>query len=756
MKQLRYTGEFQSRSGIVWRVDILQESAAAFPKSRPLEFPADSPLVIEWGREDKEKVICGSTATLKLLSPYDRAYQDLYTVEVGRIRLDIYRADELYWSGTLDSEFYEEPYERLRNYEVSLTFSDFGILDRLRYGLQGTQTIQAVVLHALQASGVHYTSLDDSSFVSSRLMSAGPFSITTDLSVRSDNFVDEDGQVASLYDVVEGALQPLALRMVQRFGKVYLYDLNALHRRETPERIVWEGDSQTMGTDRVANNVRVIFSPYSNATLLSDEISYRGEHLPDMTNLAAGVGNVDLLDYYSYKVNYNRDWDNNPTDFTIFLSDKSAGIRSIGEGCRFFYVQPVFGSGAEGAGVAYAFCTGGHGPLSSGWPQWRLHRGVPTASLSGNPEILTTYKSFLPDMGETDALRYFIRVTEEIMLDARYNPFTPPGEHNEGGNAQALRLCSSFVFIPVRITLYDDAGNPIMHYRNRHTAEGAEVGNLSYSKGVWVDGPDPGGDCWLEYYNPDNLATDAGIGGWKANRHCIGRPDGHHGRIGTKIYREFAKIPSGEYLPYPPRGGNIEVQIQSGVIGNGYGQWLAVDGFRSEREFGNTRSQWHDLEIYGKLRWCLYKAPKVEVVRRNIVLSPESLDDVEYSGVLDPAAREEISIDTTCGTALSPSPTARGIYLSSRTGQPVQKIYRDDYHDHPEQLLIGTLYSQFATRKTTLRGEANIHGGLHSYTDAHQPGKRFMLMSDAQDLIADTTEAEYCEFRPDEYTPKNL
>ena len=42
-------------------------------------------------------------------------------------------------------------------------------------------------------------------------------------------------------------------------------------------------------------------------------------------------------------------------------------------------------------------------------------------------------------------------------------------------------------------------------------------------------------------------------------------------------------------------------------------------------------------------------------------------------------------------------------------------------------------------------------GGLHSYTERNQGGKRFMLKGETQDVITDCTEAEYCEFRPDEY-----
>ena len=301
------------------------------------------------------------------------------------------------------------------------------------------------------------------------------------------------------------------------------------------------------------------------------------------------------------------------------------------------------------------------------------------------------------------------------------------------------------MFIPAKITLYDAEGNALYHYRNLDAAQDATKGHLGYSRGKWVSGADPGGDCWLEYYNPNDLKEDAGIMGWKANRHCIGRPDGGGGRIGTEIYDSFKKMDEGEYMPYPPAAGYLEVQIQSGVLGYDYGKFVDYCAF------GSTESWWDKKGIYGLLRWCLYKAPKVDVVNNNLVFNDAELEDVEYSGYINKAAKEEISIDTICGTAALVCPTAKGIYHRTSNGQQLQELQRAGRTDHPEKLLIGTLYSQYAERKTTLSGEAVIDGGLHYYTEANQAGKRFMLMADTQDVITDCTDAEFCEFRPDEY-----
>lgn len=81
------------------------------------------------------------------------------------------------------------------------------------------------------------------------------------LAVRSENFYDEDAEPSTLKEVIEGIMQPLALRMIQRNGKVYVYDLNGLYSLAPSRAIEWDGDSQTMGVDKVANNVKVSFPP---------------------------------------------------------------------------------------------------------------------------------------------------------------------------------------------------------------------------------------------------------------------------------------------------------------------------------------------------------------------------------------------------------------------------------------------------------------------------------------------------------------
>ena len=134
------------------------------------------------------------------------------------------------------------------------------------------------------------------------------------------------------------------------------------------------------------------------------------------------------------------------------------------------------------------------------------------------------------------------------------------------------------------------------------------------------------------------------------------------------------------------------------------------------------------------------------------MLTDAKLDDIEYTGIINEDAKEDIEIDTICGTADTQHPAARGMYINTSTGLQVMQLKRNDRVETAEQLLIGTLYSKYADRRTKLSGTASlISGGLRIYTEAMQSNKKFILLSDIQNAATDESEITIVELRPDEY-----
>ena len=83
---------------------------------------------------------------------------------------------------------------------------------------------------------------------------------------------------------------------------------------------------------------------------------------------------------------------------------------------------------------------------------------------------------------------------------------------------------------------------------------------------------------------------------------------------------------------------------------------------------------------------------------------------------------------------------ARGVIL--RNGKSIEELYAEREK----------LYSQYAERRTTLSGEAQLPtGGVKAYTEQNQGDKLFLMQGEVMDTIADTSEVTIVELRPDEY-----
>ena len=780
---LRYAGEFLSINGIKWRCEILQESNYVFDPG-VLDFPKVEPLVIEWQDSPKEKSVCGSSAVLTVNSPGDRTYIDLYSVKPGQIRLDVFREDILYWSGCLDPEFYSEPYDRADNYDVSLTFSDFGILDRIPYDLTGRHTLLDIVSRALECSAIEYTGLDET-MISSAFTDGTPVTLET-LSIPSENFIDEDGVAMSYRKAVEGILQPLGLRMVQKAGTVFIYDLNGLCTKNKGVReISWE-NSSSLGTDCVYNDIKITFSPYASADVIKGELDYGDTYGTEWTNLtsdSSGVNHyngsvpagVQAPTCYSYYVDYDEshkigtNWDYNLIDFTIFLSyddQKCKGLAEIGASNSYFKLVPVLG-GSEAEGVVGGFYTGGHGGLSTGWPK---RKGM-SPTVHNQSMAMKSVRTYLPLMSETERKGNMLHILQEILFDPRYNPFTDSGDGNEGDNYEMVKSYAQFCFVPVDIVIYDEAGTALCHYSNKWLTENGQPGSsvrataeeTHAGRWGWKDGESSFGEAWLAYYDHEDLVSGSGVLGWKANRQSFGKPwtdsDDKEGKrtysytdptTGAAkafwMYDSFRKIQDGQFIPYPPYGGYLEIRVYNGV-------WAFDD---TDRFNADASGKFKDKGLYEKIRWQLYKLPRVSVVKTTLTLDAAEMDDVEYSGVLNVDAKEDLEISTICGTSNLSCPTARGIYIRTSDGLHLKELVRAGRADHPEHLLIGTLYSQYAARMTILQGDAFFDSdGLNLYRDPAQDADcRFMIKAEEQDIIEDISEVTFVEVRPDEFIGK--
>ena len=813
MMYKRYSGEFAGTDGTLWRVEIHEDSETAFSTVGELSFPYDEPLLIEWEKRAKEEVIQGSSATLKLISPGDRTYVDLYSVKPCAVRLDVYRAGALYWRGTLDTELYEEPYESARGYTVSLTFSDFGVLARRKLYGHEVQSLRSILERALEAAGLAGMEIYDG-YISSRVVPAarlvpetnGPTGASSqaeaglldELYVSGDNFYDEDGEAITAEEVVEGVLQPLALRMIQCGGLVYVYDLNGLHAGAEKVMLEWAGATQTLGTDRVYNNVRVKWSPYVRTGNLLEADCWTAAVDAGLTDfgpeyiLDGGRPSADgKCRYTTYHYTTDSDVWGDETDagFTLWTSRTGKNADLTDERVRYFKVVPQNG-GTECEGVAVMYtAVGMYGDSSDksmvlgcmGVMPDELHAGTPKGVLFKTRLVpVTNGPTGADSQAAAGALPVdeglYVKVTAELLLDARSNPFETAGEWMEGARERTYQeqwnRYGNFVYVPVCVK-WKDASGKTWCWDNRQEVQAkapAKLKSLGSTLGEWKEYTEsdgkPGVWGYLAYYSGSDRENTAGVAnGWAKNRPGI---NPHSGQVTTQLSKC-----EGAYVPCPAGGGELWVEVLCGG-------WTAADqGCDFDKTYHSTNCGfWDEYESAGrwKIRHVWMKLPEVEMVRARAF--DEALDDsdITYSAELEPEAEEALEIETICGSAAGGVPGARGVYLTAE-GAQVTEITRGGYTGQIEELLIGTLYSQYARRHTTLSGRllAGSHaGGLCVYFDrcmtdtglvpatngptgANQqvmPAygyKAFVMSSSAEDVRAGTTEIEVTEFTLDEY-----
>lgn len=696
-KNLRYKGGFYSKANVLYDVELWQEGYEGDVQTVAF---CSQPLEIEWPETDKLEPVQGSRATLQLYSDTDRQFVDLYTIRAGSIRLDVYRAKELYWSGTLDPELYEEPFAFNEGYGVTLTFADMAVLERQKWNRGGFMTIRELLEYLLHEAGIRYTAVEES--VSTKLGEFHTDRLLDAVSVQTENFYDEDGEPMTNREVLDETLRPFALRLIQKEGKVVVYDLNSLHTTLDAETVHWEADDAVLGVDKVYNNVRVAFSPYERTNLLNGEVESKkvgsGRTVTVWLNTSAAA---------------------DEKGFTIHLSDTGKGLE-INPKARFYTVEPIY-SGSEEMGVAWTVqsCRPG-GDYTS-------HLNMPS-EVTGEMLFKVPRLAYVANTGYTDRQNHLLKLTMQMLFDPRYNPFEQASGDNEERHWDDQANWANYAYVPFLLTLKDADGNALYHWENKSVVDKKTF--VRQGNCAWVAGAGAWGDAWMCWYK-GNRQNESGLGGWEGNKQVIG-----YYRKGLPA--SFDKMDKGEYVDMPPVSGWLELQVGTGVPAYDY----------------KSKSDWQiKPELYRQCRWLLYKNPALDLTDR--YGKKVASEDVVHSAWLNPDAKEGLEIDTVLGTLRQSSPTALGQFFRSSDKSVLGQFFRGGSSDLLERLLIGTVYSNYADRHSVLSGTVRLLPSFGIYTDTHEPGK-YLLLAETQRLRDDESEIKMVQFNNDNYQGVNF
>lgn len=723
---VRYRGSFLSKDGVAWRVDILQEGYGGLQPGE-LDFPTDSPLEIEWDETDKLDPVQGSCATINIISNRDRQFIDMYTVQVGEIIVEIYRNGSLYWTGYLDPELYEEPYSYTNGYDVQLTFSDFACLDRFDWARTGSMSIQAMITYCLGLCGLN--GLQIQKFISTKIHYYSDAPITLEeIYVNQENFYDEDGESKTAREVLEAILKPFALRIIQKAGKIFIYDLNALFGQSASEMEWGFSDDAVLGVDKVYNNVKLTFSPYGDAEMMKGTV----EEDPSQT---AENGTLIRQNYHTN--NYGQL--DALEGFRLHYDETHESNMEISGGAKFFQINSVY-SGQDETGVIASFKQGNAAVAEEDGASSLVRQRIITPRDCGTialgnvntSTIITCPRAFLGYVSFR-RMDYRLRINLSLLFDVRYNPFEPEGDYNDNaawynglfnwskhdGPFQNMQDWCNFGYIPIKLTLEDEAGNALYHFENRSILDSNDC---KQTGARWVAGPGSWGQAYLCYYDFEDRKSKSGFGGWKTNKQIIGyyRDD---------LPEKWKSIDDGEYIDLPQVGGYLRLEIGSGI-----------HQFDYKREV---------KDIYKFVRWVAYKEPSITLCKKNY--KEAETEDIEDMAWLDRSAKEELEIETILGTLPQNYgvPNAKG-QLFDANNQAYSQFSRAGIEGRLERLLIGTIYSQYATRHDTLSGTAKLMPSFGIYTERATAGK-FMLLSEVQKCREDESVIKMAVLTEEEY-----
>ena len=696
MKYLRYYSEFYDTTQVLWRIEILQEATTAFTPEE-ITLHGEEPLVIDWKTIEKSDSVMGSAATILLNSDSDRQFIDMYQVEVGAVRLDVFRNGQLYWSGTLDTELYEEPYSYEKNYDVEITFSDFAILDRKDCNLSGFKTIRQVLDACLDATGIQYGELVQ--HISTSRNGITPENLLANELIISDNFYDEDGEPMSYMEILTGILKPYDLHIRQKAGKIYLWDWNALNDVAS-EEIVWDSDDAIMSVDAVYNKIKINFSPYQITDIIASEIKKKSYEASSQ----------------DFTVYFDKDPSDSLQGFKINYGTTASGLNLLNNRAKFYHVIPL-ASGEESFGIAWTIDIGYFSGLSFGGYSRKLN--APTSQITDGALFSCPERPWITYRGGANT-KCFLKLSVDLLFDPRYNPFESASDKNEQGNVNSQNLRAGFAYVPFLLTIKDANGNAIAHYENK----GIKNSTSRRSTGTWAAGAGTWGDAWLCWYDENDRKKTSGLNGFVTNKRCIGITT-------AELPKSFTHNNEGERIPVPQYDGWLELVFGTGVV-----------VYDNNREIKSVN--------YDNCHWVLYKNPKIELIDNY----GNSIDkeDIEIKAWLNRSAKEELSIDTIFGTTKRDITMAKGFIMDKTTGVIMEGDYSRNGRSNKtlEELLIGTMYSQYASRHTKLSGTVLATTSFSTYTD-RASNELFALMGERQDVLQGCSEIELCQISRDEY-----
>jgi hypothetical protein len=256
---VKYYYNFKNISGETYTVQLLHTGST----ENTLITGAEDCFQVEYPETKKFEVVKSSGAYLNLLSQTSLQFINLYNNNMFNYQVRLIKDNNILWSGYLDSELYNEPYNEKNNYTVSFTANDgFNLLDRSyfldnsgnKYFNRKSQwELLQICLNKL-ALPYYYiyvalsTTSDQVDIYSGTTLLHGVYAIC-------ENFYNEDGNPESLRTVLESILKGYGATIKQVNNSLYIYDLNAILTSPTSFKKFNGSTYAYISTDSITTNL---------------------------------------------------------------------------------------------------------------------------------------------------------------------------------------------------------------------------------------------------------------------------------------------------------------------------------------------------------------------------------------------------------------------------------------------------------------------------------------------------------------------
>lgn len=712
----------------LWEVTIFQTADESWEVT-DLTLAADTPLTIEWDGAAPEDVIEGSTATLRVISPGDRTFTDLYTVDPLGVTIEVKADGATVWRGALEPELYEEPYSTRDGYVVELSFADIAGMERIDFALTGRVSFDTILAEAIKGTPLSGYDLRSATMTAEPDGSTLPLDMTR-LFISAANFYDEDGKARNMSEAVEMILRPFGLHMRQHRGELRIYDWHSLASDAPGEdrAIEWVDTDAQLSVADVAHAVTLSYSPYADTTLADGSVDIDEIDPDDGDKLTVRL-NYDRSDFMqsggfidSFKI--------------VSLSPERAATAippSMEAHVNLFRITAGH-SGSNSAGVL-GYCYPRSSILPGGCGVNFVQPDYIDVGSAGCSVLTLTG----PWLTITGARSHYLKITLDLLLDVRYNPFEDAGDYNEIGNWNRLKKWANFGYVQCSLEYIGPDGNAVAHYYNGNVVASPHY----YDDGNWFAGPDLGGSLWLAYYDPSDRKDSSGFGGWKKNRQSIGRWKNNLPPLFTKRGEgEFVSLKSLENFG---SAGSFRLTVYNHIL------WFDDDGHGEGIGDGSHRLD----EI---VRWCLFGQTTMEIVRADG--SAIDTDDIIYTATAIEGAASDKEVGLEAGSVVK-TPTARAV-ISIGDGASLRPVGPGSFirtrAAGVEELLLDTLVSQYDEPHVILSGHADLSPVLLddfcAWSERSQPeGCRFIPTSVTVYAGDGTAEYAFREISPDQYSP---